>query len=35
MQELLDQVKTAAVKKPQPEIHIRGDKDTRLQPSAG
>jgi biopolymer transport protein ExbD len=27
---LLDQIKTAAVKKPQPEIHIRGDKDTRF-----
>jgi biopolymer transport protein ExbD len=30
MQVLLDQIKTAAVKKPQPEIHIRGDKDTRF-----
>lgn len=30
MQALLDQIKTAAVKKPQPEIHIRGDKDTRF-----
>lgn len=30
MAALLDQIKTAAVKKPQPEIHIRGDKDTRF-----
>jgi len=30
MQTLLDQIKAAAVKKPQPEIHIRGDKDTRF-----
>ncbi len=30
MQALLDQIKTAAVIKPQPEIHIRGDKDTRF-----
>jgi len=30
MQALLDQIKSAAVKKPQPEIHIRGDKDTRF-----
>ena len=30
MTALLDQIKTAAVKKPQPEIHIRGDKDTRF-----
>jgi biopolymer transport protein ExbD len=28
---LLDLVKTAAVKKPQPELHIRGDKDTRYE----
>jgi biopolymer transport protein ExbD len=30
MQALLEQIKVAAVKKPQPEIHIRGDKDTRF-----
>ncbi len=29
--ELLGLVKTAAVKKPQPEIHIRGDKDAALR----
>jgi biopolymer transport protein ExbD len=29
--ELLDLVKTAAVKKPQPELHIRGDKDARYE----
>jgi len=31
MQALLDQIKGAAVKKPQPEIHIRGDRDTRFE----
>jgi biopolymer transport protein ExbD len=31
MQALLDNIKTAAVKKPQPELHIRGDKDTRFE----
>jgi biopolymer transport protein ExbD len=30
-QELLDLVKSAAVQKPQPEIHIRADKDTRYE----
>ena len=30
MAALLAQIETAAVKKPQPEIHIRGDKDTRF-----
>jgi biopolymer transport protein ExbD len=30
-EDLLANVKTAAVKKPQPEIHIRGDKDTRYE----
>ena len=30
-EELLERVKAAAVKKPQPEIHIRGDKDTRYE----
>jgi biopolymer transport protein ExbD len=30
-QELLELVKTAAVKKPQPELHIRGDKATRYE----
>src|SRR5690348_14354134 len=30
-QELLDLVKAAAVQKPQPEIHIRADKDTRYE----
>ncbi len=29
--DLLTKVKTAAVQKPQPEIHIRGDKDTRYE----
>jgi biopolymer transport protein ExbD len=29
--ELLDLVKTAAVKKPQPELHIRADKDARYE----
>ena len=29
--ELLELVEAAAVKKPQPEIHIRGDKDTRYE----
>ena len=28
---LIDDVKTAAVKKPQPEIHIRADKDTHYE----
>ena len=28
---LLDLVKTAAVKKPQPELHIRADKDARYE----
>jgi biopolymer transport protein ExbD len=28
---LLRQVEAAAVKKPQPEIHVRGDKDTRYE----
>jgi biopolymer transport protein ExbD len=31
METLLDNIKTAAVKKPQPELHIRGDKDTRFE----
>jgi biopolymer transport protein ExbD len=30
-QELLDLVKAAAVQKPQPEIHIRADRDTRYE----
>jgi biopolymer transport protein ExbD len=30
-QSLLDHVKEAAVKKPQPEIHIRADKDTKYE----
>ncbi len=30
-QDLLNNVKQAAVKKPQPEIHIRGDKETRYE----
>jgi len=30
-EDLLAQVKAAAVMKPQPEIHIRGDKDTRYE----
>lgn len=30
-QDLLNNVKAAAVKKPQPEIHIRGDKETRYE----
>jgi biopolymer transport protein ExbD len=29
--ELLGLIKSAAVKKPQPEVHIRGDKDTRYE----
>ena len=29
--DLLANVKAAAVKKPQPEIHIRGDKETRYE----
>src|SRR5262245_41106337 len=29
--ELLDLVKAAAVKKPQPELHIRADKETRYE----
>jgi biopolymer transport protein ExbD len=28
---LLGFIKEAAVRKPQPEIHIRGDKDTRYE----
>ena len=30
-QELLDHVKAAAVQKPQPEIHIRADRDTHYE----
>ena len=30
-EDLLANVKVAAVKKPQPEIHIRGDKETRYE----
>ena len=30
-QALLDEVKAAAIKVPQPEIHIRADKDTRYE----
>jgi biopolymer transport protein ExbD len=30
-QALLDHVKEAAVKKPQPEIHIRADKDAKYE----
>jgi biopolymer transport protein ExbD len=30
-QALLEQIKVAAVKKPQPEIHIRADRDTRFE----
>jgi biopolymer transport protein ExbD len=30
-QALIDLVKTAAVQKPQPEIHIRADRDTRYE----
>ena len=30
-QELLDLVKSAAVQKPQPEIHIRADKDAKFE----
>jgi len=30
-EDLLAQVKAAAIRKPQPEIHIRGDKDTRYE----
>ena len=30
-EDLLSQVKAAAVRKPQPEIHIRGDKETRYE----
>ncbi|MDA5194754.1 ExbD/TolR family protein [Govanella unica] len=29
--ELLDRVKEAALKKPQPEVHIRADKNTRFE----
>ena len=29
--ELLGLIETAAVKKPQPEVHIRGDQDTRYE----
>src|SRR6476659_3081678 len=29
--ELLGLLETAAVKKPQPEVHIRGDKETRYE----
>jgi len=29
--ELLGLIETAAVKKPQPEVHIRGDKETRYE----
>ena len=29
--ELLGLIEAAAVKKPQPEVHIRGDKDTRYE----
>src|ERR1700756_3062310 len=29
--DLLANVKAAAIQKPQPEIHIRGDKDTRYE----
>jgi biopolymer transport protein ExbD len=29
--DLLQLIESAAVKKPQPEIHIRGDKDTRFE----
>jgi len=29
--ELLDMLKTAAVKVPQPEVHIRGDRDARFE----
>jgi biopolymer transport protein ExbD len=31
METLLNNIKTAAVQKPQPELHIRGDKDTRFE----
>ena len=30
-EDLLSNVKTAAVKKPQPEVHIRGDKEARYE----
>ena len=30
-EQLLDQMKAAAVIKPQPEIHIRGDRDTHFE----
>jgi biopolymer transport protein ExbD len=30
-EDLLSQVKAAAVRKPQPEIHIRGDQETRYE----
>ena len=30
-EELLDMLKTAAVKVPQPEVHIRGDRDVRFE----
>jgi biopolymer transport protein ExbD len=29
--DLLDRVKSAAVQKPQPEVHIRADKNTRYE----
>ena len=29
---LLEMLKTAAVKVPQPEVHIRGDRDVRFAP---
>ncbi len=31
METLLNNIKSAAVQKPQPELHIRGDKDTRFE----
>ena len=31
LQELLDKLKEEAVKVPQPEVHIRGDKDVRFE----
>jgi biopolymer transport protein ExbD len=30
-EELLDKLQTAAVRVPQPEVHIRGDKDVRFE----
>src|SRR5256885_3288125 len=30
-EQLLDMLKTAAVKVPQPEVHIRGDRDVRFE----